>query len=57
MEQNEYSKGALILFVLILMFVFFCIGYCVTHLLFEIISPSLCSDSILGILFGSREVI
>lgn len=57
MEQNEYSRGALVLFVLILMFVFFCIGYCLTHLLLEIVSPFLCSDSILGILFGSREVI
>ena len=51
MEQNEYSRGALVLFVLILMFVFFCICYCVTHLLLEIISPSLCSDSIPDILF------
>lgn len=51
MEQNEYSKGALVLFVLILMFVFFCIGYCVTHLLLEIVSPSLCSDSLPDILF------
>lgn len=52
MEQNEYSKGVLILFVLILMFIFFCIGYCVTHLLLEIISPYLCSDSIPDILFA-----